>query len=88
MGMASWLLTVPSEPPHPSLRVPGTMEGMAHPSSGGQGNPRKEKQRDGREDVMLCLQVSFPYFPVNNVRTSKGFVEIRPVQTSAKPSFL
>lgn len=54
------------------------MEGMGHPSSGGRGNPRKEKQRDDREDIMLWLRVSFPYFPVYNVRTSKAFVGIRP----------
>lgn len=62
--IACWLLTGFRRPPAPlpPLCVLTTVEEAGHHSSVGQGNPRKEKQRDNREDIVLWQLASFPIF--------------------------
>lgn len=60
--IAFWLLTGFSRPPLPSLCVLSAVEEAGHHSSVGQGNPRKEKQRDNREDIVLWQLAGFPIF--------------------------
>lgn len=57
----------------PSLCVLTTVEEAGHPSSVGQGSPRKEKQRDHWEDIVLWQLAGFFFFfsrPCVNCRDS------------------
>ncbi len=57
--IACWLLTGCSGAPRSVL---STVEEAGHHSSAGQGNPRKEKQWDNREDIVLRQLAGFPIF--------------------------